>query len=188
MNREEYKDELLSFAKRQREDRPIPDAKELTEENWQRRIIGGSLMTWLDQRLSGILAERRTLRVFDFDQKPVVVFTTTPPGVAAARDILGESEENFVYLLREEFEHWKENHRDSGFRSHIHCWSYFDNPSPELHEDLVDAHPSVPPDHLRFHRTGDMWGPNCGVFADHLWQWTGENMELLLEAYSEGVY
>lgn len=67
-------------------------------------------MTCLDQHLPDVLAKRHTLRVLDFDQKPIVVFTTTPPGVAAARDIVGQSPKNFVYLLREEFEHWEENH------------------------------------------------------------------------------
>ena len=185
---QEYKNELLAFAKRKHQDRPIEDPKELTEQDWHRRIIGGSLVTWLDQRLPGVLAERRTLKVLDFDQESIVVFATTPPGVAAARDIMRDSREDFVYLLHEEFEHWQTKHRDDGFKFHIHYWSYFDNPSPELHEDLAEAYPWVPVDQLRFHRTGDVWGPNCGVFADHLWQWTGESMELLMEAYSEGVY
>ena len=188
MKQQEYKDQLLSFANRQREHHPIKDVKELTEQDWHRRIIGGSLMTWLDHRLPGILGERHTLRVSDFDQKPIVVFTTTPLGMAAAQDVMGESPEDFVCLLREEFERWEENHRDGGFKSHIQTWSYFDHPSPELHEDLAEAYPSARVDQLRFHRTGDMWSPNCGVFADHLWQWIGESMELLLEANSEGVY
>ena len=66
--------------------------------------------------------------------------------------------------------------------------AYFDSPSPELHEELAEAYPSVSVNQFRFHRTGDLWGTNCGIFADHLWQWTGEEMELLLQAYSEGVY
>lgn len=189
MTQQEYKDELQSFAVRQRRNHPVKHEKDLSEEeDWHRRIIGGSLMAWHEQRLNGILAERNALRFLDFDPKPVVVFTTTMPGLVAAQDIMGESPENFVYLLDEEFDTWKENHPDDGFKFHIHHWNCLDNPSPELHEELVEAYPSVGADQFRFHRTGDMWGPNCGIFAEHLWQWTGEEMELLLQAYSGGVY
>ena len=191
MKQQEYKDELLSFAKRQRKDHPLKDAEDLaedSEEDWQRRVIGGHLISWLDRRVRSISEQRHTMRVFHFDPKPIVVFTTTPPGIAAAKDIMGESPEDFVYLLREEFEHWEEKHRDEFFKFHIHYWGYFNDPSPELHGELAKAYPSAGVDQLRLHRTGDMWGPNCGVFADHLWRWTGESMELLQEAYSKGIY
>jgi len=188
MTQHEYRAELLSFANKRREDRPINDPEDLTEQDWHRRIIGGSLMTWLDRRLPDVVAERHTLRVLEFDPKPIVIFETTPPGVVAARDIVGDSREDFVCLLREEFAHWGKNHRDDGFKFNIHYWSYFDYPSPELHEELAAAYPSAPVEQLRFHRTGDTRGPNCGVFADHFWRWTGKDMALLLEDYSRGVY
>lgn len=187
MTQHEYRNALLSFAKKQREHRPIDNPEDLIEEDWHRRIIGGSLITWLDERQPKVLAERHTLRVLEFDPKPIVIFETTPPGVAAAQDIVGESREDFVCLLRAESEHWEKNRGDDGFKFHIRYWSYFDYPSPNCLKKLAKAYPA-PVDQLRLHRTGDMWGPNCGVFADHLWQWTGREMKLLLEAYSKGIY
>jgi len=188
MTQHEYRAELLSFANKRREECPINDPEDLTEQDSHRRIIGGSLMTWLDRRLPDVVAERHTLRILEFDPKPIVIFETTPPGVVAAREIVGESRENFVCLLRKEFEHWERHHRDDGFKFYIHYWSYFDYPAPDCVKKLTKAYPSVPVDQLRLHRTGDTRHPNCGVFADHLWQWTGKDMKLLLEAYSNGIY
>ena len=163
----------------------MPDRDSLSdEEEWQCRIIGGEFISWYQSRLTHILKERMVLRVMNFDPEPLIVFTTDPPGLVAAQSIMPEPSEDFISLLHTEFGEWERQHAVDEFTFHVHHWSYFRGLDQELLSQASEAYPSVRIDEFRIHSSGDLWGKSCGIFGDHLWQWNGEKMELLEDAYS----
>ncbi len=189
MNKQEWAIALGSFSQAQRQHNSILDRDSLSnEEEWHCRIIGGEFMSWYQRRLSDILAERMVLRAMNFDPKPFIVFTTTMPGLVAAHEIMPEPSEDFICLIHTEYEEWERQHAVDDFTFHIHHWSYFSGLDHVLLTRARETHPSVSVGEFRIHSSGDLWGEQCGVFAGHLWRWNGHEMELLEEAFSQGVY
>ena len=189
MNKQEWSIALKSFSEEQRQLNTIPSRDSLSdEEEWQCRIIGGELISWYERRLPNILNERVVLRVMNFDPEPLIVFTTDLPGLVAAQSIIPAPSDDFVSLLHKEYEEWDRQHAVDEFTFHVHHWSYFRGLEKELLTQASEAYPSVSVDEFRIHSSGDLWGKRCGVFGDHLWRWDGEKMELLEEAFSQGVY
>ena len=189
MNEQAWSDAIESFAQAQREGNPILDRDNLCdEEEWQCRIIGGSLISFYKSRLPGILDERMVLRMMSFSPNPIVVFTTTMPGLIAAREIEQNIPGRFVYLLHADFEGWESRHPVDAFTFHIHCWNYFRDIDQTLRAQATEAYPLVDAKSFRIHSQGDLWGEQCGRFVEHLWRWDGNEMELLEEAFSAGVY
>lgn len=189
MNKQVWSDALKEFTQTQRHQNPIPDRDSLSdEEEWHCRIIGGEFMGWYQRHLRDILGQRTVLRVMNLDPKPLIVFTTTMPGLVAAQEIMPEPSENLVYLLHSEFEEWEQEHQVDEFNFHIHHWSYFQKIDEELLSQAKDKYPEVGTPEYRIHTSGDLWAEQCGVQGKHLWRWSGEEMELLEEAFSQVVY
>jgi len=189
MNKQEWSTGLKSFIQAQRQQNPIPDRDLLSDEDeWHCRIIGGEFMGWYQRHLRDILGQRVALRIMKFDPKPLIVFTTTMPGLVAAQEIMPEPSENLVYLLHGEFEEWQKEHRVDEFTFHIHHWSYFRQIDQELLSRAQEAYPEVSTEEYRIHTSGDLWGERCAVEGEHLWCWNGQEMELLEEAFSQAVY
>jgi hypothetical protein len=68
MKKQEWSTALKSFAQNQRQHNPIPNRDTLSvEEEWQCRIIGGEFISWYQQHLRGILGQRETLIIKNFD-------------------------------------------------------------------------------------------------------------------------
>ena len=121
MDKQEWSIALRSFSQSQRRNNSIPDRRTFSdEEEWQCRVIGGDLINWMHDRLPNILRERTALRIMKFDPDPLMIFTTTMPGLAATQEIMPESSEGFVYLLHEEYEEWEKNHPVDEFTFHVH--------------------------------------------------------------------
>ena len=187
MDKQEWSIALRSFSHSQRQSNSIPDRSNFSyEEEWQCRVIGGDLINWMHDRLPNILRERTALRKFDPD--PLMIFTTIMPGMAAAQEILLELSEQFVYLLHEEYEEWEKSHPIDEFTFHIHHWSYFCEVGEELLARASETYPSFSVEQFRIHSSGDLWGDQCGVFGHHLWRWSGQELEILEEAFDYGVY
>jgi hypothetical protein len=189
MNEQEWLKGLESFVQAKREENPIPDSDSLcAEDEWNYRIIGGSLIAFYKQRLTGILKERLVLRMMSFSSDPLVVFTTSMPGLMAAREIEQDILGKFVYLLHSDFREWEDQNPVDTFTSHIRCWNHFRGIDQNLLAKATAAYPSVDPNEFRIHIQGDLWGEQCGLFVEHLWRWDGDEMKLLEEAISHGVY
>ncbi len=186
MNKKEWFAALKSFKQARCQYNTIPHRSSLSDEKeWHCRIIGGEFIGWYQHHLRGILAERLALRVRQFDPSPLIVFTTTIPGLIAAQEIMQEPPENLVYLLQSDFEKWEKQNLVDEFTFHIHHWSYF---RPLNQDELTQAskmYSEVNPEELRIHASGDLWGELCGVGCEHLWRWNGQKMELLEEAFSQ---
>jgi len=189
MNKQEWTDDLKRYIQMQRRANPVPERDNLSEEDeWHCRIIGGDFMGWDQSRLRDILGERKALRVMKFDPKPLIVFTTSNPGLVAIQEILSKPPVNLVYLLHDEYVRWKKTHTVDLFTFHIHHWSYFRPISNELLERASAAFPDVHNEEFRIHTSGDIWGEQCGIESDHLWNWEGEQMNLLEEGFSQIIF
>jgi hypothetical protein len=189
MNKQEWIVALKSFQQTQRQLNPIPDRDSLSdEEEWHCRIIGGEFTSWFKHQLRKIVGQRTALRVMSFDPQPLIVFTTTIPGLVAAREIIPGPSENFFYLLHTEFQEWGKDHPVDKFTFHIHHWSYFRQIDQELLLRAHTAYPEVNAEEYRIHSSGDLWGVRCGAEGDHLWRWNGQEMELLEEAFSQKMF
>jgi hypothetical protein len=189
MNKHDWSSSLKEFIQTQRQHIPIPSRDGLSEEEeWHCRIIGGEFMGWYERHLRDILGQRVALRVMKFDPDPLIVFTTTMPGLVAAQEIMPEPSENIVYLLQDEFKAWENEHPVHVFTFHIHHWSCVQQIDQELLPQAQADYPEVSKEEYRIHVTGDLWGEQCGTEGVHLWRWDGQKMELLQEAFSHSVY
>ena len=189
MNKHDWSSSLKEFIQTQRQHIPIPSRDGLSEEEeWHCRIIGGEFMGWYERHLRDILGQRVALRVMKFDPDPLIVFTTTMPGLVAAQEIMPEPSENIVYLLQDEFKAWENEHPVHVFTFHIHHWSCVQQIDQELLPQAQADYPEVSKEEYRIHVTGDLWGEQCGVEGVHLLRWDGQEMGLLQEAFSQLVY
>lgn len=189
MNKQEWTNSLKSFVEARRSHTPILSQEDLsTEEEWQYKIIGGEFISWYRNHLSNILDQRMALRVMDFDPEPLIVFTSTMPGVVAAKQIIGEVSDKLIYLMHEEFEEWSQDNSVDKFTFHIHHWSYFREIDQDLLEQAQENYPEVSQDSYRIHVTGDLWGERCGTQGEHLWSWHDGEMKLLEEAFSHIMF
>lgn len=186
----EWAEELREFVAACRAARPLPERDTLTPAlEWQCRIVGGALLTWLHEHGPGFLQERAVMAsLIGVDPDPVIVFTSDVPGLVAAEELLGSDHERVVFLLEEEFADAAPRAADPGFVRHVHVWSRF---LPDLERDFAVAartkHPIAAQDSYWQHAEGTMWAPNAGRGVDHLWRWDGREPELLEEALTHWV-
>lgn len=189
MNKEDWSAALKGYVRDQRRARPIPARDTLSDEDeWHCRIIGGEFMRWYRRHLPDILGQRMVLGVMQFDPEPIIVVTTSMPGMVAMQEILSQLPDDPVYLLHDEFMKWEKDHSADLFTFHIHHWSYFRQIHQELLERARVAFPDVSTEQFRLHASGDLWGEQCGMEGSHLWQWDGQEMELLEEGFSHRVF
>ena len=176
---------LQNHVRKLRAEHPLPRREALSAaEEWQCRIIGGSLIRWLNDHGPRMLQERRMLaRTMHVEEDPCIVFTSSVPGLVAAQEIIGLDDEGIVYLGDDEFEAWSKDHADDEYRWHVHVWSHFTESLPSrLRQEAQESFP-LPEGHVYWlHAEGTMWGKLAGRGGDHLWQWDGEKPTLLEEA------
>jgi hypothetical protein len=189
MNKQDWSGALRNFIKEQRLHSPIPNRDALSdEEEWHCRIIGGGFRAWYQNRLRQILLERSILTIAGFDPDPLIVFTAPLAGLVVAQEVMPETPENLVYLGHQEFKEWEREHLVDAHTFHIHHWSYFTGAEGEMLEAIQQTFPTVSVDQIRIHVSGDLWGEQCGIEIYHVWQWNGEKMILLEEAFSHVVF
>jgi len=186
----EWADDLRRFATACRSMRPLPERGTFTPaQEWQCRIVGGALLTWLREHGPRLLQERAVMAtLLRVDPDPVIVFTSDVPGLVAANEILGSDHERVVMLLDEEFAEAEARAADHGFVRHVHVWSRF---LPELERDFAAVartkHPLPATSSYWQHAEGTTWAPNAGRGGNHLWRWDGRQPELLEEAMTHWV-
>jgi len=165
----------------------LSDLDEVQE--WQRRIIGGSVIAWLEHHGPAILNERQILcELTKVDPNPGIVFTSTAPGLLAAQEILGDEQQDVVFLHDEEFMRWIKRNPDPAYCWHVHFWSFFREPvDKKLSEKARRAYPLPNGSTYWQHSEGTMWGSQAGRGGEHLWQWDGEEPQLLEEAFQSWI-
>lgn len=170
---------------------PLPDREALTDaQEWQCRIVGGTLLAWLRQHGPLLLQERAVMhKMLGIDRDPVVVFTSTVPGLVAAREIVGPDHERVVYLLEDEYAALPPSLADPEYKRHAQFWSFFrPEVEPGFAAEARAKHPIPATCSYWQHSEGTMWAVNAGRGADHLWRWDGHKPELLEEAMAQRVY
>lgn len=189
MKKDDWGEALRDYVQTQRQRNPIPDRDTLSpEEEWHCRVIGGEFLQWDQRGLDQIMQQRYVLKAVGFDPEPLIVITTSMPGLVAMKEIAPEPPPDLVYLLHEEFQTWESQHPVHSMTFHIHHWSFFEPADGEVVLQARSDHPDAPVSSLRVHRTGTLWGRNGGSTCQHLWQWQGEKLALLKEAISRAVF
>lgn len=161
---------------------PLPDWEHLTAaQEWQRRIVGGSILNWLRQIGPRFLQERAIVhRTLQVDPHPAIVFTSNVPGLVAAQEIVGPDHERGVYLLEEEFAAAPAHLADGEYKCHIRFWSFFRaEPEPAFAARARAKYPLADGGSYWQHSEGTMWAVNAGRGVDHLWRWDGQQAVLL---------
>lgn len=188
---QEWISELRSHVDKLRDHHPLPDRQSLDPvEEWQCRIIGGALLNWLREIGPNFLQERQVMcGLLGIEPDPLVVFTSTAPGLIAATQIITSEIESVVFLKDEEFATWSRQHSDNEYRWHVHFWSYFaPRPNQEFLAQCQEQYPLDDETETYWqHVEGTMWGQQAGRGADHLWKWDGKEPLLLEEAFSHWV-
>jgi hypothetical protein len=156
-------------------------------EEMQCRIIGGSLIAWLQKYGPRLIQERAMLAgLKNWEKDPFIVFTSDRPGLVAAREILDEEPAAIAFLYPNEFTEWLNNHPDPEYRWHIHTWSFF-APVDVDSTKKAKKHQISKGESLWLHKDGTMCGQLFGRGADHLWKWNGREPELLEECFNQWV-
>jgi hypothetical protein len=181
-------DGLRAFLAECRDQRPLIARKDLSAaEERQCRIIGGSLIRWLQNYGPSLLEERAMLADFEnWEKDPCIVFTSEQPGVVAANEILKASPPTIVFLYPDEFTRWTESHPDPEYRWHVHTWSFF-APLDPMTGQRAARYPLAAGETYWLHKEGTMCGPLFGRGGDHLWKWDGENATLLEEGFNQWI-
>lgn len=119
---QEWFDGLKAFIEECRAEQPIVERDTLsTIEEMQCRIIGGSLISWLQSHGPRMLQERTFFsKLQQWEDDPFIVFTAEQPGLVAANEILDEPGERIAFLYPQEFNQWLEEHPDPEYFWHVH--------------------------------------------------------------------
>jgi hypothetical protein len=174
-----------------RERDPLPSRESLSPaQEFQCRIIGGSLCTWLDRWGPQVLQQRAALhRAAGVEEQALVVFTSDVAGLAAAAEIVDPRlARRVVFLRADEYEEWISEHPDE-LRFHVHTWSTFRvPPEKELLSRARRRFELIRGEEFWQHSEGTLWAPLAGQAADHLWAWDREVPRLLEEAFESRVF
>ena len=185
---QEWFNELRQFIQECRAERPIAEREALSlMEEMQCRIIGGSLISWLQQYGPSMIQERAVLsKMQGWEEDPFIVFTSDQPGLVAASEILEDAEELVAFLFPDELDQWLEGHPDPDYTWHIHTWSFFAPVDEDLAEEAAE-YPVSEGESLWLHKGGTYCGQLFGRGGDHLWKWDGQEFTLLHEGLRSWV-
>jgi hypothetical protein len=181
-------DEVRCDARGFRRSHPLAARDSLSmKDEMQCRIIGGSLIQWLEKYSPRLLQERSVLaKLKGWESDPFVVFTSEQPGLIAASEILKGKASKIVFLYPDEFTKSTKSYPDPDYRWHVHTWSYFTTlDADELQR--AAKYPLAPGETYWLHKEGTMCGPLFGRGGDHLWKWNGEKPVLLEECFNQWV-
>ena len=125
--------ELVSFAAQKHLVEPAPLRSDFSDvEEQQCRILGGHLITWLNEWGPGMIMERNMLaHMKNWDKDPHIVYITAGPGLAAAQEILEGSEQAVTWLTETQFQEFLTLHPDENQTHHCILESWFRPPAPE---------------------------------------------------------
>lgn len=169
---------------------PLPPREELSAlEEYQCRIVGGTLVSWLQTHSRPLLREREFLKdIRQLERDPLIVFISDKPGLIAARQILEGAPFPIVYLSQETFDAFIEQDPDETFCWHVVFTSYFhQNADGDTQSAMHATHQLQPGEEFWLHREVSTLAPLFARGGEHLWKWDGEKMSLVEEAFSTWI-
>ena len=183
----EWASRLRRYVAACRASRPIPDRSTLTNaQEWQYHIISSSVRAGMRKYTPRYFREEAVMnRRFGFNN-PVFVFTSSVPGLIAAKDAIGTGHEQVVLLLENEYDAspcGEEGTEDDFYR---HFWSTVDTEAeldPEYVAGLRAEHPI--PDGCSYwrHCEGSYSGPMASHWVAQLWCWDGGTATMIEGAW-----
>ena len=181
--------ELRRFIDEQRTKSPLPARESLTpKDECMCQLLGGHLISWAERFSPPLLQERAVLwSLKDWETDPYFVILTDIPGLVAAREILGDSDQAW-YLRPEEFTLFGQRHPDRDFNYHIELESVIDaNCDTDTRQQVVRKYPLQPGEEYLFHTDITTLGPLFARGGQHLLKWTGTHINLLEEGFEGWV-
>jgi hypothetical protein len=98
---------LRAYISARRHELPIPERSRFSaEQEAECQIIGSEFQSWNRDELQYIIGQRQMLRMIPFDQEPIIVCTTSMPGLVALQEIVPEPLDLLYALLVSEFNEW----------------------------------------------------------------------------------
>jgi hypothetical protein len=180
----ELRDDMREF----RRSHPLVAREALSlEEEMKCRIIGGSLIRWLEEYGPRLMQERSVLaKLKGWESDPFIVFTSEQPGLIAANEILDRKSSQIAFLYPAEFTRVTKIRPDAEYQWHVHTWSYFTTLDADTLQRAA-KYPLAPGETYWLHKEGTMCGQLFGRGGDHLWKWNGKKPELLEECFNQWV-
>ena len=169
---------------------PLPERAQLSKaEEYQCRSLGGTLIAWLERHGPRLLQEREVLRhSFEVESDPAIVFTSTAPGLVAAKQILDPRPASIFYFLADAFTSFLSRHPDPTFQWHVVYSSHFtEQLDPDALARAVAKHKLRSTERFWLHRESSMLAQLFGRGGDHLWKWNGRKPTLLEEGFNAWV-
>ena len=172
--------EITNHAANCRTSRPIPERDDLSwRQILQLHIIKGSLLSWIDNLPSSLSPgpDKHT------GHGICIVFTSSSPGLVAAKEILQRENPTLVSLYPDEFRDFLQSFPDNEYKYHTHIWSHFLEELDYGAKKIAARYPINDKEKYWLHVEGIMRGPRFGRGAEHLWSWNGSQTKLLKKSF-----
>lgn len=188
-DQEKWTTDLVAFARKCHEQNPPPARASLTaEEEQQCRVLGGHLISWLEEWGPALIAERNVLApVQGCEKDPHVVYLTEGPGLVAAHEILQGAEEQITWLTPTEFEDFLAANPDEKYQFHCVLESWFAEVGDEERVEVTSIYDVSPGSRLWCHHDHSILGPLFARGGLHVWKSDGENLEMVAEGFRSWV-
>ena len=172
--------EIKNHAENCRASRPIPRRDALSwPQILQLHIIKGSLLSWINNFPSVI----SSCRAEQGGHQICIVFTSTCPGLAAAKEISQEKDFSLVSLYPEELSSFLQSFPDNECKYHVHIWSHFLEELDSDTKKIAARYPLSDKERYWLHIEGIMRGPQLGRGVEHLWSWNGSQTKLIKKSF-----
>jgi hypothetical protein len=186
MTRREWTRNLRDFAKQYEDRWRSFDLRELSpQQDEQYRILGGTLISWLDRHGPALIAERAVLcRLSKQHADPHCVIISGLPGLMAALEIIHPENTRVSVLTEEEYEGFLSTRPDPGYRWHVvfrNTLAVLEDP-PMLKRARMQ-HPVEGGDQYWIHCEESVTGELFARRILHLWRWDGMEYHFLEEAF-----
>jgi hypothetical protein len=179
-NMEIWLQEIKNHAVNCRASRPIPGRNDLSwPQILQLHIIKGSLLSWINNLPSSLSPGP------DGQTGPgiCIVFTSSCPGLVAAKEISQEKNPPLVSLYPKELSNFLRSFPDNEFRYHTHIWSHFLEELDYETKKIAARYPINHKEKYWLHVEGIMRGQRFGRGIEHLWSWNGSQTKLLKKSF-----
>lgn len=177
---------LTAFVEQECARPPLLDGHMLGPlEDWQRRITGGSLIEFLEWVTSEEAFARYKVLQRDPITERIFLCVTDRAGAVAFNEIVDRRSDQALFLYKDEWRAYLDdpaNDHDDAFACHYEFWSAWHrqlDPRWELPEGSYHQ--------LWVHEEGFVVGEEAGRGSQHVWDWDGERMNLIVQDINRWV-
>ena len=171
---------LKSHAENCRAANPIPSRNYLSRSQvLQHNMIKESFLSWINKLPSTISTSSNKIGGYGI----CIVFTSTSPGLVAAKEVMHGKNTSLVSLYPEELSDFLRAFPDNEYRYHAHLWSYFMEELDSDTQKTAERYPLKDKEQYWLHVEGIMRGPRLGRGVEHLWSWNGNQAKLLKKSF-----